>query len=90
MPVSAAGEAEASSVPAGGLTLSMSTEVPGEGVTLVSSSACVFYLTCFWSSVASRVGAVTGLPHLLAKYRVVALWGQVQVDSDLKAWASVD
>ena len=53
MPVSAAGEAEASSMPARGLTLSMSTEVPGEGITLVSSSACVFYLTCFWSSVAS-------------------------------------
>lgn len=90
MPVSTAGEAEASGVPTGGLTLSMSTEDPGEGVTLVSSSACMLYFTCFWSSVASRVGAVTVLPHLLAKYRVAALWGQVQVDSDLEARASVD
>lgn len=89
-PISTAREAEASSVPTGGLTLSMSIEHPGEGVTLVSSSECMLYFTCFWSLVASRVGAVTGLPHLLAKYRVMALWGQVQVDSDLEAWASVD
>lgn len=39
MPVSTAGEAEASGVPTGGLTLSMSTEDPGEGVTLVSVHA---------------------------------------------------
>ncbi|XP_032492084.1 collagen alpha-1(XV) chain isoform X2 [Phocoena sinus] len=34
VPVSSAGEAEASSVPSGGLTLSMPTQDPGEGVTL--------------------------------------------------------
>ena len=90
MPISTAWEAEASSVPTGGLTLSMPSEDPGEGVTLVSSSECMLYFTCFWSLAVSRVGAVTGLPHLLAKYRAMALWGQVQVDSDLEAQASVD
>lgn len=40
MPVSSAGEAEASSVPTGGLTLSMPTQDPGEGLTLVRSITC--------------------------------------------------
>lgn len=90
MPISTAWEAEASSVPTGGLTLSMPIEDPGEEVTLVSSSECMLYFTCFWSLAVSRMGAVTGLPHLLAKYKAMALWGQVQVDSDLEAQASVD
>lgn len=71
MPISTAWEAEASSVPTGGLTLSMPIEDPGEGVTLVSSSECMLYFTCFWSLAVSWMGAVTGLPHLLAKYRVI-------------------
>lgn len=90
MPISTAWEAEASSVPTGGLTLSMPIEDPGEEVTLVSSSECMLYFTCFWSLAVSWMGAVTGLPHLLAKYKAMALWGQVQVDSDLEAQASVD
>ena len=90
MPISTAWEAEASSVPTGGLTLSMPIEDPGEGVTLVSSSECMLYFTCCCSLAVSRMGAVTGLPHRLAKYKAMALWGQVQVDSDLEAQASVD
>ena len=88
--ISTAREAEAGSVPTEGLTLSMSTEHPGEGVTLVISSEYMLRFTCFWSLVASQVGAVTGLPHLFAKDRVTALWGRVPVDTDLEAEASVD
>ena len=40
MPISTAWEAEASSVPTGGLTLPMPTQDPGEMVTLVKSVKC--------------------------------------------------
>lgn len=77
--------------PPGGLTLSMSIEHPGRGHSSAEAAPeCMLCFTCFWSLAASQVGAVTGLPHLLAKYRTMALWGQVQVDSDLEAWTSVD
>ncbi|KAJ8794522.1 hypothetical protein J1605_018975 [Eschrichtius robustus] len=52
--ISTAREAEAGNVPTEGLTLSMSTEHPGEGVTLVISSEYMLRFTCFWSSVASQ------------------------------------
>lgn len=49
--VSPAGEAEASSVPAEVSALSMTTEDPGEGVTPVSISECMFHFTSFWEMV---------------------------------------
>lgn len=44
VPTSTTGEAETSGVPTGGPALSLSTEVMGEGVTLVSSSEHMLFL----------------------------------------------
>lgn len=39
---------------------------------------------------ASQAGVVTGLLPLSAEGRVLALWGQVQADTDVEAKVSVD